>query len=425
MALRSRLDNAVSLRLLYLPPRRRSHGASPCLPLSRTQESGLTRTPEQTHLARNVRETLVKIDQIGRGASGVVHRALHVPSMRLVAVKEIPVFEQEKRRQMIKEVKALYSNLAAIDGALSRHGQPLCPTHAGQPSPRPFPCGPEDAAGPLGSPCPYNVSFYDAYIDPKESCVSIVVEYMDGGSLEDIVQTGGCAEESVLANISLRVLKGLHFIHARKQMHRDIKPSNLVRLSAPWGWVVCRVCAPYTMHALAQLINHVGDVKVSDFGIVRELEHSLEMANTFVGTLTYMSPERIAGEVRARTATGHKEAPLTPCYYVCIAAVVLALLRHLVLRHVHYDLRPGPLPHRDRRCALPAAGWNYCVSYTVVWFLTTHGLVVAQPGTGACCTPCATSRCRACRRTSSPPSSLTLSRAAWSETRGRAPPRRS
>ena len=64
---------------------------------------------------------------------------------------------------------------------------------------------------------------------------------------------------------------GLAFIHDRHQIHRDIKPSNL-------------------------LINHAGDVKVSDFGIVRDLEGTEAKASTFVGTLTYMSPERIAGE---------------------------------------------------------------------------------------------------------------------------------
>lgn len=127
--------------------------AAPCAARSltwrppRAQESGLTRTPEQSHSARNVRETLVKIDQIGRGASGVVHRALHVPSMRLVAVKEIPVFEQEKRRQMIKEVKALYSNLAAIDGA-SWHTAP-----GAQALNRPFPV-PSGRGEPAEQPVP-------------------------------------------------------------------------------------------------------------------------------------------------------------------------------------------------------------------------------------------------------------------------------
>jgi serine/threonine protein kinase len=98
----------------------------------------------------------------------------------------------------------------------------------------------------------------------------MVVEYMDGGSLQDIIDTGGCDVEGILAQISYRILKGLEFIHTHKQIHRDIKPANL-------------------------LINHLGQVKVSDFGIVRDLESTQAVANTFVGTLTYMSPERISG----------------------------------------------------------------------------------------------------------------------------------
>ena len=120
-------------------------------------------------------------------------------------------------------------------------------------------------------PCPQIVSFHDAFINPDEGNISIVLEYMDGGSLQDIVDTGGCPQESVLANVSYRVLVALAFIHDKHQIHRDIKPSNL-------------------------LINHNGEVKVSDFGIVREMESTVAKANTFVGTLTYMSPERISGE---------------------------------------------------------------------------------------------------------------------------------
>ena len=93
---------------------------------------------------------------------------------------------------------------------------------------------------------------------------------MDGGSLQDILDTGGCDSESVLANICYRLIAGLNFIADHHQIHRDIKPSNL-------------------------LINSRGDTKISDFGIVREMEDTLAKADTFVGTLTYMSPERISG----------------------------------------------------------------------------------------------------------------------------------
>jgi len=97
------------------------------------------------------------------------------------------------------------------------------------------------------------------------------VEYMDGGSLQDILDRGRCADESVLVNIAFQVLKGLAFLHERRQIHRDLKPGNL-------------------------LIDHLGRVKLSDFGIARELDASWNGADTFVGTYTFMSPERLAGE---------------------------------------------------------------------------------------------------------------------------------
>ena len=79
--------------------------------------------------------------------------------------------------------------------------------------------------------------FLPSHVVSSQGSISIAVEYMDGGSLQDIVDTGGCTAESVLANIAFRVLLGLEFVHRGRTIHRDIKPSNL-------------------------LINHLGDVKV-------------------------------------------------------------------------------------------------------------------------------------------------------------------
>lgn len=213
------------------------------------KQSGITRSPDRMpgQQPSNAKKYLVKLGVLGRGASGVVHKALHVPSLLLVAVKVIPVFEIEKRHQLIAELKALYNNLSTLS---------------------------DDVVDRKSVACPEIVCLYDAFMNPNEGNVSIVVEYMDGGSLQDIVETGGCKSESVLANISYRVLKGLQFLHSTHQLHRDIKPGNL-------------------------LINHFGDVKISDFGIVREMENSMAKATTFVGTLTYMSPERIASEVQS------------------------------------------------------------------------------------------------------------------------------
>lgn len=58
--------------------------------------------------------------------------------------------------------------------------------------------------------------------------MNLVVEYMDGGSLEDLVQAGGCDDEGVLASVASQVLQGLHYLHERHKVHRDVKPGNLL-----------------------------------------------------------------------------------------------------------------------------------------------------------------------------------------------------
>lgn len=65
--------------------------------------------PPLTGTPRRTREKYILLEEIGRGGGGTVHKALHVPSMRLVAIKMVQVHDDEKRRQMYKELKTLLS----------------------------------------------------------------------------------------------------------------------------------------------------------------------------------------------------------------------------------------------------------------------------------------------------------------------------
>ena len=47
-----------------------------------------------------------------------------------------------------------------------------------------------------------------------------MMEYMDGGSLQDIVDHGGCDDEETLATIAQQSLYGLAFLHGCSQLHR-------------------------------------------------------------------------------------------------------------------------------------------------------------------------------------------------------------
>ncbi|WMV60085.1 hypothetical protein MTR67_053470 [Solanum verrucosum] len=119
------------------------------------------------------------------------------------------------------------------------------------------------------SQCPYVVICYQSFFD--NGAISLILEYMDGGSLADFLKKVKTIPERYLAVICKQVLKGLWYLHHEKHIiHRDLKPSNL-------------------------LINHRGDVKITDFGVSAVLASTSGLANTFVGTYNYMSPERISG----------------------------------------------------------------------------------------------------------------------------------
>jgi hypothetical protein len=72
-------------------------------------------------LLLGLQDALAPLTVLGRGAGGTVWQAVHVPSLRVVAVKTIPVFEEGRRHQMVRELRALYANLVCVcvggDGA--------------------------------------------------------------------------------------------------------------------------------------------------------------------------------------------------------------------------------------------------------------------------------------------------------------------
>ncbi|GAA5914002.1 hypothetical protein JCM5296_001537 [Sporobolomyces johnsonii] len=115
---------------------------------------------------------------------------------------------------------------------------------------------------------PYIVSFYGAYLQDPHICMCM--EFMDKGSLDNIYKKVGPIPEPILGKIALAVMSGLTYLYeVHKIMHRDVKPSNI-------------------------LLNSAGQIKICDFGVSGELINSV--ADTFVGTSTYMSPERISGD---------------------------------------------------------------------------------------------------------------------------------
>merc|ERR1711881_800293 len=92
----------------------------------------------------------------------------------------------------------------------------------------------------------------------------------DFGSLQDVKHKVQLVPENILALIMMQILEGLKTLHMGYVVHRDVKLGNI-------------------------LVNSSGAVKVTDFGISKKLgDHA--MCDTFVGTATHMSPERVLGE---------------------------------------------------------------------------------------------------------------------------------
>lgn len=144
-------------------------------------------------------ERVVLLRRVGEGATGVVYRAFDLLDLRLVAVKVIPVNNQQKRRQLVHEISSLYDRLrtqrrreCCRKDAERRSPLPRSPSAVAKPSPRKrFSSwsrgdGGKTATSPTNPPdgSEHILELIDVFVTKSNSTLSLVVEYMDGGSLQ-------------------------------------------------------------------------------------------------------------------------------------------------------------------------------------------------------------------------------------------------
>ncbi|KAF5383508.1 hypothetical protein D9615_003618 [Tricholomella constricta] len=171
---------------------------------------------DPTRLYRN----LVKI---GQGASGGVYTAYQVGTNLSVAIKQMDLEKQPKKDLIINEILVMRS---------SRH--------------------------------PNIVNYIDSFLHNND--LWVVMEYMEGGSLTDVV-TANLMTEGQIAAVSRETAQGLEHLHRHGVIHRDIKSDNV-------------------------LLSMIGDIKLTDFGFCAQISDPAHAKRTtMVGTPYWMAPE--------------------------------------------------------------------------------------------------------------------------------------
>ncbi|OAA61094.1 serine/threonine-protein kinase [Niveomyces insectorum RCEF 264] len=160
--------------------------------------------------------------KIGQGASGGVYTGFERGTNRLVAIKQMNLEQQPKKDLIINEILVMKD---------SSH--------------------------------PNIVNFIDSYLCGGE--LWVVMEYMEGGSLTDVV-TYNIMTEGQIAAVCRETLKGLQHLHSKGVIHRDIKSDNI-------------------------LLSMEGNIKLTDFGFCATINEAQNKRTTMVGTPYWMAPE--------------------------------------------------------------------------------------------------------------------------------------
>ncbi|ORC88882.1 protein kinase [Trypanosoma theileri] len=210
----------------------------------RVKESGIASGPtvraqaaEENSDANNILmdkirfEDLRICDELGKGSQGKVKLVRHLPSGKKYALKYIQLEgDTDDMRQ------ALESELRQVKALMHKN----------------------------------LVSSYEAFFTDGRLC--IVLEYMDAGSMVDVLKRHSRKfNEEMLAYVARELLQGLEHLHASKMLHRDIKPANV-------------------------LANSEGEVKIADFGVAKRFSGGDVETLSAQGSVVYMSPERINGQ---------------------------------------------------------------------------------------------------------------------------------
>ncbi|MBI4124116.1 MAG: serine/threonine protein kinase [Betaproteobacteria bacterium] len=184
---------------------------------------------EQPQLGRYVIQS-----EIGRGAMGVVYKAMDSVLERVVAVKTV---NMALERDHADKYEARFYQEARAAGGLNH---------------------------------PNIVTVYDA--GKAGDVVYMAMEYIEGVELRTLIGEGRQLGVAQALSIAAQVAEGLGYAHERGVVHRDIKPANIMVVAS-------------------------GPVKITDFGIARmRASADLTQTGVMLGSPKYMSPEQVIGK---------------------------------------------------------------------------------------------------------------------------------
>ncbi len=175
------------------------------------------------------------IEVLGKGAMGIVYKALDPDINREVAVKTVH-FDMAIEGAQQEEVQARFMREAQAAGRL---------TH------------------------PNIVMIYD--VGREGDMTYIVMQCIEGRSLAKIIGAGDRVAPDYIVRLMTQVCQALDYAHQKGIVHRDIKPANI-------------------------LIDHSGNPFLADFGVARMDTSTVTQTGTVMGTPSYMSPEQVMGK---------------------------------------------------------------------------------------------------------------------------------
>jgi serine/threonine protein kinase len=190
----------------------------------------------------------------------------------------------------------------------------------------------------------------------------IVMERLPGDTLADLVAQGPLPQSMARAVLT-EVIAALAAAHQAGILHRDIKPGNI-------------------------LFTSTGTAKLADFGIAKAVDTTQTVAGQIVGTVAYLSPQRLAGEpatpsddlyavgaVGYETLTGRRAFPqdtLGPLSHAIMTQ------RPLPVATLRPDADPA-LAALIERAMAPRAQWRFRSALEMNFVLSGHGPTVADP----------------------------------------------